>query len=157
MKVFVNAVSVKEGGPRVVLVKLLEAMCLERRGVAMCVAAPPSICEEVPRSVLERHPVAIGQSPFSLMKWYEVDLATAARKWRADVVFSVTNYLPRRRLPIPTLLLEQHAGHFSPAFDQLTLAYTPSFFARFAWRYKRRWVCAAGPFIRPARGDGFYP
>lgn len=140
MRVFVNAVSVREGGPWVVLVKLLAAMRCERPDMQICVAALPAMCDELQHSVTTRHPVTIGQSPFAIAKWYEFDLPAAARKWSADVVFSVTNYLPLRRLSIPTLLLEQHAGHFSPTFERLMYSESPSVRERLAWRPKQWWV-----------------
>ena len=64
----------------------------------------------------------------------------AARRWSADVVFSVTNYLPFRRLPMPTLLLEQHAGHFSPVFNQLMREKIVPMRDRLAWGSTRHWV-----------------
>jgi len=140
LRVFVNAVSVREGGPRVVLVKLLAAMRRERPDLQIAVAAPAAICDEVSDSVTLRQPVSVGQSPLGIAKWYEWDLAKAARRWSADVVFSVTNYLPLRRLSMPTLLLEQHAGHFSPVFDRLLYSESPSARERLAWGPTRHWV-----------------
>lgn len=140
MRVFVNAVSVREGGSQAVLVKLTGAMRACLPDVALMAAAPPHICEQLSRDAVAIHPVAVGRSPLGVLRWYERDLAKAARRWRADVVFSVTNYLPRRPLPCPTLLLEQNAGHFSPLFDRLTREANGSRLARFAWERKRRWV-----------------
>jgi glycosyltransferase involved in cell wall biosynthesis len=140
LKIFVNAVSIKEGGPRVVLVKLLTAMRRERPDIQICVAAPQQIFPELWDAAVTPLPFSVGQSPIAIAKWYEIDLARAARRWATDAVFSVTNYLPHRRLSIPTLLLEQHAGHFSSTFDRLMRAAAPSFLARLAWGQTRRWV-----------------
>jgi glycosyltransferase involved in cell wall biosynthesis len=112
----------------------------ERPDVQMCLAAPPVICKELQDAVTMCRPVNLGQSPFAVTKWYEIDLAQAAFQCRADVVFSLTNYLPNRRLTFPTLLLEQHAGHFSPIFDRLTCEAAPSTIGRLAWRYRCGWV-----------------
>jgi len=138
--IFINAVSIREGGPRTVLVKLLTAMHQERPDLQMCLAAPPAICEELEDAVTACWPVDLGQSPFTVTKWYEIDLARTARRYDADVVFSLTNYLPNRRLTLPTLLLEQHAGHFSPTFDRLTREAASSTLGRAAWRYRCGWV-----------------
>lgn len=141
MRVFVNAVSIREGGPRVVLVKLLEAMQRQRADVQYCVAAPPAICTELASGPFECLPVIVGQTPFSLVKWYECGLPSSARRSNADVIFSVTNYLPNRPHSIPTLLLEQHAGHFSPIFEHLLMNDPNTSRAeRMTWSYKRRWV-----------------
>src|SRR3974390_1095814 len=84
------------------------------------VAAPPGLLDELPQSNhLDALPVGADRSPIHLLKWYEFDLASTAARWRADAVFSITNYLPFRRLSLPTLLLEQHAGHFSDEFNRL--------------------------------------
>lgn len=140
MRVFVNAVSVREGGPRVVLVKLLAAMRRERPGLQIAVAAPAAICDEVRETATMLCPVSVGQSPLAVAKWYEFGLARAAKKFSADVVFSVTNYLPLSRLALPTLLLEQHAGHFSPEFERLVYSESRSAGERLTWGPKCRWV-----------------
>jgi glycosyltransferase involved in cell wall biosynthesis len=140
VRVFVNAVSIREGGPRVVLIKLLSAMHRERPDLEIAVAAPPAICVELGDAAAMCRPVTVGQSPFALAKWYELNLPRAVRDWSADVLFSLTNYLPYRRLSVPTLLLEQHAGHFSPTFDRLMLEATRSMLGRLAWRYTGYWV-----------------
>lgn len=140
MKVMVNAVSNKEGGSRVVLVKLLTAICAQRPDLAVCLAAPPHICKELAGAAITTWPVDVGQSPLAVLKWYEFDLFSASRRWRADVVFSLTNFLPRRQFPLPTLLLMQQAGYFSPDFDRLTREASVSLSSRILWDQKKRWV-----------------
>lgn len=135
-----NAVSVREGGPRVVLLKLLSHLIDVQPEFDISVAAPPTMCEELRHLAVATQPVAVGQSPLGLLKWYEAALAAAAARWRADVLFSVTNYLPLRRLSIPTLLLEQHAGHFSPVFDHLMHGPNMPLGERLTWRPRRAWV-----------------
>src|SRR5690348_2902998 len=141
MRVLVNAVSVKEGGPRVVLVKLMRHMAARRPDIEWCVAAPQQSAvdlDDVPKTT--HLPVDVDRSFIRLLKWYEFGLPAAARRWRADIVFSVTNYLPFRPLTWPTLLLEQHAGHFSAEFDRLMQQSIPSALGRLLWRAKSRWV-----------------
>ena len=62
------------------------------------------------------------------------------KKYHPDVLFSQTNYLPRRPLGCATMLLVQHAGHFSAEFDRLIKASLNSHLARALWRRKRQWV-----------------
>ena len=140
MKVYVNAVSIREGGPRVVLVKLLTALLHQYPALKIRVAASPNLSAEMKDLPASMQPVVVGQSPLTLAKWYEWNLARSANEWSADVIFSVTNYLPLRRLDIPTLLLEQHAGHFSPVFDRLMHAPAVPVLERLVWDMKTRWV-----------------
>jgi glycosyltransferase involved in cell wall biosynthesis len=139
--VLVNAVSIKEGGPRVVLLRLLQSMQGCRPDVDWCVAVPPEMAANLghhPRTQLLA--VNADRSPLSLFRWYEHDLSATARRWRSDVVFSVTNYLPVQPMRRPTLLLEQHAGHFSGEFDRLTRQAIHSEWRRRLWQLKGRWV-----------------
>lgn len=141
MRVLVNAVSIKEGGPRVVLVKLLRHMAAHCPDIEWYVAAPQQLSADLDRAPKTTHlAVDVDRSFIRLLKWYEFDLSAAARRWRADVVFSVTNYLPFRRMPWPTLLLEQHAGHFSAEFDRLTQQAASSAVERWLWWGKSGWV-----------------
>ncbi len=74
------------------------------------------------------------------MSWYEAALPAAVARHKADLVFSITNYLPLRRMPIPTVLLVQHAGHFSQQFDELNRRYLRRPDRVAAWALKTRWV-----------------
>jgi glycosyltransferase involved in cell wall biosynthesis len=58
----------------------------------------------------------------------------------ADLLFSLTNYLPDRRVRVPTLLLVQHAGHFSAEFRRLVLQHSDHWLSRLAWLAKTQWV-----------------
>lgn len=141
MKVLVNAASVKEGGPFVVLNQLLTHMRELRDDIDWAVASHPSIQLQPERHSCSRVEVGnIDSNPFGVLRWYELALPAATARHRSDLVFSITNYLPFRGLPVPTVLLVQHAGHFSNQFDELYchLLRRPDRIA--AWRMKTRWV-----------------
>jgi len=77
---------------------------------------------------------------FHILKWYELELPAIVKNYRPDVLFSQTNYLPRRPLACPTLLLLQNAGYFSAEFDRLNMTKLNTVGARLAWRQKCRWA-----------------
>jgi glycosyltransferase involved in cell wall biosynthesis len=142
MKVLVNAASVKEGGPLVVLDQLLTRMHQIRKDIDWIVAIHPSVRRWRKQQWDFAH-VDVGNidsNPFGVLQWYNAALPAAIERFKADLVFSITNYLPFRRLAVPTVLLVQHAGHFSERFDDLTRQYLrrPDRFA--AWVMKTRWV-----------------
>jgi glycosyltransferase involved in cell wall biosynthesis len=142
MKVLVNAASVKEGGPLVVLDQLLTRMHQIRKDIDWIVAIHPSV-RRGRKQQWDCAQVDVGNidyGPLGLLRWYNVDLPAAADRLKADLVFSITNYLPFRRLTIPTVLLVQHAGHFSKEFNDLNRQHLrrPDRFA--AWVMKTRWV-----------------
>jgi len=139
MRVLVNAVSIREGGPLTVLSKLLPSMQRLRPDVEWIAALNSGSSEELGIAAKVLH-ADIDQTPFHLFHWYERALPKALSVNRADVLFSVTNYLPRSHLPCPALLLEQHAGHFSPEFERLHDARHSALIARALWRRKKKWV-----------------
>jgi glycosyltransferase involved in cell wall biosynthesis len=142
VRVLINAVSVKEGGPLVVLRRLLPEMHSQDPSVEWVVVvatrhqADPQLA--LPRVRLVAYPRQEA-SPILLRLWYETALAPMARREKCDVLFSMTNYLPRAGAG-PTLLLVQHAGHFSEVFHELHRAAHPSPLHRAAWWAKNRWV-----------------
>lgn len=142
MRVLLNALSLKEGGSVVVLVRLLEAMIARAPTVEWHVIVHPSVAARLPSSpqlrLLAFHWAE--RTPAHLLFWYNWTLPALVRRLRPDVLFSQTNYLPHRRLSCPTLLLEQHAGHFSSEFQRLMEASLASLAARVAWRGKTGWV-----------------
>ncbi|WP_176957512.1 glycosyltransferase [Mariprofundus sp. KV] len=142
MIVLINAISIKEGGSLVVLQNLLLHMIKLDDSIRWHVAAHGSIADlEVfshPR-VTGHFFSNIGHSPLHVQWWYNVTLPGLVRHIGADLLFSQTNYLPLRKLACPTLLLEQHAGHFSDIFDQRMQA-SLSTISRWIWRAKRRWI-----------------
>lgn len=146
MIVFVNAISTIEGGSLVVLRRLLEEMIPLRDDIVWHVA----VGEKFPaRDALESLGVTIwtipwdGSSILGICRAYEWALPRLLHRTGADVLFSLTNYLPRRPIHVPQLLLVQHAGHFSTQFETLTEQVYPEFLARLAWRVKNDWVHAS--------------
>jgi glycosyltransferase involved in cell wall biosynthesis len=142
MKVLVNAASVKEGGPLVVLDQLLTRMHQIREDIDWIVAIHPSV-RRWRKQQWDCAQVEVGNidsGALGLLRWYNVALPAAANRLKADLVFSITNYLPFRKLTIPTVLLVQHAGHFSKEFNDLHRQHLrrPDRFA--AWVMKTRWV-----------------
>lgn len=142
MRVLINAVSIREGGALVVLVKLLEQFTELRPQARWLVATNERAARMLPKHVCIEPWISspLFRSPALIRLWYETFLPRMASNWAADVVFSMTNYLPQRRLPCPALLLVQHAGHFSPHFNELMEAHIGSALGRALWRAKGRWV-----------------
>ena len=142
MNVLVNAASVKEGGPLVVFDQLLTRMHQIREDIDWIVAIHPSV-RRLRKQQWDCAQVEVGNidsGPLGLLRWYNVALPAVAERFKADLVFSITNYLPFRKLTIPTVLLVQHAGHFSKEFNDLNRQHLrrPDRFA--AWVMKTRWV-----------------
>jgi glycosyltransferase involved in cell wall biosynthesis len=139
MKVLINAVSIREGGPLVVLKSLMAEMRRARPDISWIVAGPEQLENALGggEGIEYLHPQT---RSVRLIAWYEFGLPGAVVQTKPDVVFSVTNYLPRRALGVPTVLLEQHAGHFSADFMRLDRAFSGSIGQRIGWRYKNAWV-----------------
>jgi len=140
MRVFLNAASIREGGSLVVLVKLVRHLIEQQPQLKIFLAASEEISDAIQLTRVVPYPVAVAQSPRSIMQWYTINLPRAAKKASADLVFSITNYLPFRKLAMPSLLLEQHAGHFSKIFDELMRDPDMPLRERVAWGPRRRWV-----------------
>lgn len=141
MRVLLNAASIREGGSRVVLRELLAGMAKQREDVEWLVAAHAAVASDLPRNprigLIEPGRM---RSASEVLRWYERDLPRVVREKRIDVVFSITNYLPLRPLLCPTVLLIQHAGHFSQDFDRLQRDHLAGSIQRLAWDMKSRWV-----------------
>jgi glycosyltransferase involved in cell wall biosynthesis len=143
--VVINAISVREGGSLVVLRELLAAMVRLRPDWQWHVATNDEARDRLANPgnttfhVYPEHRFA----GWRVRIWYETELPRLVRQTRADLLFSQTNYLPARRMSCPTLLLVQHAGHFSAVFKRLTEAQLPSLSARLNWRLKGHWVRAS--------------
>ena len=142
MKVLINAISIKEGGSKVVLTRLLSAMRKVEPNIEWIVAAHPKVipAEREESSVSWLSLPEIDGSVLAFLKWYELTLPAIVRDLRPDVLFSQTNYLPRRSLACSTLLLVQNAGYFSAEFERLALDSLESRLARLFWRKKSQWV-----------------
>ncbi len=138
MRVLVNAASVKEGGPLVVLDQLLKRMCHQRDDIDWVIAVHPNVRLQWNFARLDAR--NIDSSPFGVLRWYEAALPAAVKRLKADLVFSITNYLPVRSLTVPTVLLVQHAGHFSERFNHLTRQNLRRPDRIAAWTMKTRWV-----------------
>lgn len=142
MQVLVNAVSVREGGSLVVLKNLLAEMTVQQPQWEWHVATNEQAGLQqlgLPRTTCHLYPVR-EISGWRVRLWYETSLPRLAKDTGAALLFSQTNYLPTRRLPCPSLLLVQHAGHFSERFSAATQAGLSSSAARLAWKMKGQWV-----------------
>lgn len=139
--IVINAISVREGGSLVVLDRLLVEMVRLRPDWQWHVAV-----NDLAHARLAGMENTIfhvyHESKFAGWKvrfWYETALPRLVEEVNADLLFSQTNYLPWRKLPCPSLLLVQHAGHFSDLFRRLTeRRLGPG--GRLLWRLKGRWV-----------------
>ncbi len=138
--VVINAISVREGGSLVVLRELLGGMSALRpswRWQVVVNSQAPAL-PELPK-VEYLHLPKVDQSGWRTRLWYEIGLPALLKRVNATLLFSMTNYLPLRRLSFPALLLVQHAGHFSPVFRQLTETRL-GLAGRAVWRLKGGWV-----------------
>lgn len=135
MRVLLNAISIKEGGSLVVLHNLLHHMAVQRPDIQWFIAANPSVRIELGVMV----EVGDVDDCAGVIDWYIRGLSRAAKLHRVDVILSLTNYLPLGSTPCPTVLLEQHAGHFSNVYDRLQMARC-GFLGKCAWRLKTMWV-----------------
>jgi glycosyltransferase involved in cell wall biosynthesis len=142
VKILVNAVSLKEGGPLVVLDQLLGHMIRLRPDIDWAIAVHLSAGRRWNGlgNVTEIEASGIDAGALGVPRWYEIALPAAVKRTKADLVFSITNYLPVHRLSTPTVLLVQHAGHFSPKFDEFMCRYLRRPDRIAAWRMKTAWV-----------------
>ena len=141
MKILVNAASIKEGGPLVVLRRLVAGMQRLDPNVEWFLACGASQADGLAGDGTTLIDVCLeGNEALRILKWYESDLPIAVERFRPDVLFSMTNYLPLRRLPCPTVLLEQHAGHFSHDFIALDRKFARKGRELLAQRLKIAWV-----------------
>ncbi len=142
--VCINAVSIREGGALVVLRELLSRMTAKRPSWVWHVATN----EQAFRTISDMEGVVYHVYPNAVINgirvrwWYEFELPRLIKSCRADVLFSQTNYLPIRSLRCPSLLLVQHAGHFSEVFKHLTEQRLDTL-GRLMWRMKGRWVSSS--------------
>jgi len=140
--VVINAISVREGGSLIVLQNLVAGMVHLRPEWQWHVATNSEARARQP----DLHSTTFHAFPdhqiagWKVRLWYETGLPRLIKQVEANLLFSHTNYLPMRRLPCPTLLLVQHAGHFSEVFKHLTEAQLASLPARLIWRLKGCWV-----------------
>ena len=142
MRLLINAISVKTGGPLVVLKFLTKGMARLRPFWDFHIITDTSVsddCSKLGANVTIHSDSNAEKSGWRTRLWYETGLPKLVQKLEADFVFSHTNYLPIRRLKVPTILLEQHAGHFSKSFNQL-MSREQGLAGRMAWKIKGCWV-----------------
>ena len=142
MRLLINAISIKTGGPLVVLKFLTKGMARLRPSWDFHVMTDTSVledCSQLGSNVTIHSDSSAEKSGWRTRLWYEMGLPRMVQKLAADFVFSHTNYLPSRRLKVPTILLEQHAGHFSNTFNQL-MRRELKIAERIAWKIKGSWV-----------------
>jgi glycosyltransferase involved in cell wall biosynthesis len=139
--IVINAISVKEGGSLIVLRELLDGMSALRPQWHWQVVVNSEVTYAPPNlpNVNYLNFPEIDSQPLRIRLWYETGLPNLLKRVHADLLFSQTNYLPWRHMPCPTLLLVQHAGHFSPLFCKLTEERL-SLPGRLVWRLKGCWV-----------------
>jgi len=142
LNVLINAISIKEGGSLVVVRKLISEFAKAKPDYTWFVA----VCRENlldNENLLSNVNVLIfpwaEKSAFHLWYWYEFIVSKLIKEIDISLLYSLTNYLPRKSLSIPTILLVQHAGHFSKEFDDLMIK-DMSLLQRLLWSYKKMWV-----------------
>ncbi len=138
----INGISLKEGGGLLVFKRLVEGFCALFPDVHIHIVVNSRVSnhsefnlDKVKRWV---YPFA-EKFPFTVRLWYEFLLPRLAKCIKADILFSLTNYLPSR-LKLPSLLLVQNAGHFSDIFQKAQYEAFPDILDRLAWRTKTSWV-----------------
>jgi len=142
MILLLNAISIKEGGSLVVLRRYLQHFSKLRPDINMHLMLNTSLSGlreiEISNAKIWHFPY-IETFPMLIPLWYETILPRLASRIGADVLFSLTNYLPSR-LTVPSLLLVQHAGHFSGLFKDLQKNEFHSLGSRMLWRFRNAWV-----------------
>lgn len=140
--VLINAISIKEGGSLLVLRRLISGLVKFRPDITLHVVVNTKVAglPEFQRNNIKLWSYSWAEkSVIHLLFCYNVTMPKLASNINAHLFFSMTNYLPSR-LKIPTLLLVQHAGHFSPDFARLYLKTYRGIFSKLVWSYKKRWV-----------------
>ena len=142
MNVLINAITITDGGGVVVLNRLLEFMHQKDPNISWYITAETKVL-----SYLSLSDKMIGipcswarKSPLHLLYWYEVELPKILSQVKANLCFSHTNFLSRRRLPCPSFLLVHNAGFFSDLFTQLQLQCYTSLKDAFLWKQKIKWA-----------------
>lgn len=139
--VVINAISVKEGGSLVVLRELISCMSVIRPQWQWYVVANTEVINQLPKLLNVNYLwfPCVDNNGLKTRIWYDTKLPLLLESIAANILFSMTNYLPLRKMPCATLLLVQNAGHFSPIFRQLT-ELRMGLRGRLAWRLKGLWV-----------------
>ncbi len=142
MNIIVNAISIRDGGSLVVLDQLLSAMIASRPKWCWHIAINEPARDRLPafpNTTFHVYPHEKWDN-WKVRLWYEFDLPNLIDLVDGNAIFSQTNYLPYRKLPCPSLLLVQNAGHFSALFTRLVYAHSHRLMQKIAWRLKTQWV-----------------
>ena len=142
MNILINAITITEGGGVVVLTHLLEFMHQIDPGITWYVAAEAKVLASLPLSdkIIGVPYAWARRSPLHLLYWYEIELPRLISRVKIDLCFSHTNFLSRRRLSCPSLLLIHNAGYFSDLFTQLQLKCYNTSKDAFLWKQKIKWA-----------------
>jgi glycosyltransferase involved in cell wall biosynthesis len=142
MKVFLNAISIATGGGFVVLSHLLEKMHQLDPSIKWFVASTPNTLSKLPISpqIISIPFTWVNRTPAHHLYWYEMVLPKLLWKTQADICFSQTNFLSRRRLPCPSLLLIQNAGYFSTIYENFHLNWNNKPIHKLIWSRKKSWM-----------------
>src|SRR3990167_8233749 len=112
MRVLINAISIVEGGSKIVLENMLEEMHRIDPEIVWYVAARRDMLSCLPKAnnIIILPFSWANRSPIHHLYWYEVILPKLIKKNSIDICFSQTNFLPNRQLSCKSLLLIHHAG-----------------------------------------------
>ena len=142
IRVLINAITITDGGGLVVLKKTLEHLSQVANHVTWYVVTNQSILSALTLSSGVKG-IACNwarKSPLHLIFWYEKTLPKLLKKINANLFLSYTNFLPRRSLACPTMLLCHNAGYFSDHFTQLCSKWHPAWKDVFLWQQKKQWA-----------------
>lgn len=141
--ILINAISITEGGGLVVLNRMLDQFASAWPHTNWHVATDPAVAALLPmhQNIIPETYGWAKKSPLHRAYWYEFALPRLVKRIRAQLCFSHTNFLPKRRLSCRTLLLVQHAGYFSEKFIELFYRWNVNKpLHQFFWRQKRNWL-----------------
>ena len=142
INILINAVSVREGGSLVVLRELLTAMaaCQPQWCWHVTTTLDAGKCLPDIKNVYYHQYPQTRLDGWKILSWYFTELPRLVTALNVNLLFSQTNYLPFRLLACPTLLLVQHAGHFSAVFTACQRKQNPGITSLLLWWLKGKWV-----------------
>lgn len=138
MNIFINAISIVEGGGLVVLKKLLKEMNILAPQIKWYIAINKALIPHIrtSQSIMTLPFSWPNRSPLHFYYWHEFVLPKLVKQSKAHIYFSQINLLPKKKLPCPTLLLVQHAGYFNDKFRDLHLRKNPRYREKLKWKLK---------------------
>lgn len=142
VRILINAISIREGGSKVVLLNFLKHFSdFHEHTFYVCVNRSAHSWQLPVSSNLKYIFADWACSSFAhLVFWYHVTLPFLLRKHSIDTLFSLTNYLPVIPLRCKSLLLVQHAGHFSDCFRECLKEQNNGFAKYLSFSLKSAWV-----------------